>query len=77
MSKGAAARTKTLRRLQSRFVRPIRTVTRMCRGKVQYTSPEQAETRAVFLTWLRGARLRFYSCPLCNGWHLTSKEQSK
>jgi hypothetical protein len=77
MSKGAAARTRTLRRLRSRSVWPIRTVTGMCQGKVKYSSPEKADARAAFLTWLRGVPFRFYPCPLCKGWHLTSKEQRK
>lgn len=43
-----------------------------CNGKKRYKSPRDAERAAKYCRQLRDTRLRFYRCPLCKDWHLTS-----
>lgn len=52
-----------------------------CGGKMRYASRKDAVTMANFRTRGRSKRrhnrptyLRAYSCPLCDGWHITSKQ---
>ena len=45
---------------------------RMCARKRCYVTREQAESMAMRrLSY--GVELRVYKCPICHGWHLTSK----
>lgn len=43
-----------------------------CNGKKRYKSPREAERAAKYCRKLRDTRLRFYRCPDCKDWHLTS-----
>lgn len=44
-----------------------------CIGKSRYPSIERAHKSRKRATKERGILLRVYKCPICNGWHLTSK----
>lgn len=45
---------------------------RMCTSKTRYTSPSKALHAA--MRRLRSTRRRrYYKCPICEGWHLTSQ----
>ncbi len=43
-----------------------------CAEKKRYKSPREAERAARYCRQLRDIRLRFYRCPDCKDWHLTS-----
>lgn len=45
----------------------------MCPEKVKYATRGAAIGAAVRASRKRGTALRFYRCPLCRKWHLTSQ----
>lgn len=47
---------------------------RMCGSKVRYKSVAEAEAVARYRMNNGAPKLRTYRCPICGGWHLTSKE---
>jgi len=47
---------------------------RMCGRKARYVSETMARSMAARWMALGAPKLRAYECPLCGGWHLTSKE---
>ena len=46
---------------------------RQCGKKVRYRTEHDARVYANRCETVRGARLRVYACPICNGWHITSR----
>jgi len=46
---------------------------RRCVTKIRFPTPEQAERAAARLGVKRGSALFPYHCPLCLGWHTTSR----
>lgn len=43
---------------------------RACEGKRRYSSETEAYAAKKSLMAKDGARMNFYSCPLCQGWHV-------
>ena len=48
-----------------------------CVGKVTYSHKSQCITKILRLYETRGQRLRYYECPTCLDFHLTSKNAEK
>ena len=46
---------------------------KMCNSKVRYKTESGAMAKAIALMNRGAPSLRTYRCPLCGGWHLTSK----
>lgn len=46
---------------------------RMCYRKHRFHSELDARLKAMEIEQRRSVRLGVYKCPLCKGWHLTSK----
>ena len=45
-----------------------------CFLKTRHATKEEAERHADYLWETEGIDLKVYKCPICNGWHLTSKK---
>lgn len=53
-----------------------RTIRRMCRNKVRLKTEQSAsETAIKHALKHKGQRVRWYHCPVCSGYHLTTKEK--
>lgn len=50
---------------------------RMCDRKTRYPTAEHAAVAASKALRRRPGALRYYECPWCGGWHLTSKVEVK
>ncbi len=48
-------------------------MSRMCEGKVRYPT-EEAAIRCLLRRSREVGKLRYYECPICKGYHLTSKK---
>jgi len=46
----------------------------ICTSKKLYITKEEAEEQVEYLWKEKQVDLRTYKCPLCTGWHLTSKK---
>ncbi len=46
---------------------------RSCTGKNRYSTEEKAIHACIVGSAARGARLSWYRCSLCKGWHITSR----
>lgn len=46
---------------------------KMCDGKVRYPT-EEAAIRCLLRRSREVGKLRYYECPICKGYHLTSKK---
>lgn len=44
-----------------------------CGDKVCYPNERAAVRTLLRQAWRSGASLRWYACPMCGAWHLTSK----
>lgn len=62
MSRGSRERWRERRRRR-----------RMCFNKEEYHSEDMAESVARRVQRERNVELRSYRCPICRGWHLTSR----
>lgn len=47
---------------------------KMCLNKALYITLEEAERAKRYCEKQRNVKLRIYKCPICKGYHLTSKE---
>lgn len=50
-------------------------IDKICFGKVRHETAEEAELHADFLYDTQNIELDIYKCPICNGWHLTTKRK--
>lgn len=48
---------------------------KMCLNKALYITYEEADRVRKHCEKERGIKLRIYKCPICKGYHLTSKEE--
>ena len=46
---------------------------KMCFGKTRYNTIDLAQEKIQEINGDREVKLRAYTCPICTGWHLTSK----
>lgn len=49
-------------------------IDKICFSKTRHATKEEAERHADYLWETEGLELKVYKCPICNGWHLTSKK---
>ena len=52
-------------------------IDKICFSKVRHETAEEAELHADYLYETQDIKLDIYKCPICNGWHLTSKRKRK
>jgi hypothetical protein len=67
------ARKERMERMEAVSGKMPRGTRRMCYRKHRYHSELDARLKAMEIEQRRSVRLGVYRCPLCNGWHLTSK----
>ena len=49
-------------------------IDKICCGKVRHETAEEAELHADYIYETEKVDLDIYKCPICNGWHLTTKK---
>lgn len=49
-------------------------IDKICFGKVRHETEFEAEQHIDYLYETTGQILDCYKCPICNGWHLTTKK---
>lgn len=52
-------------------------IDKICLGKFSYETEYEAELAADYIYETEKMDLDIYKCPICNGWHLTSKKKRK
>ena len=52
-------------------------IDKICFGKVRHETKGQAEEHVQYLYETQNIELDIYKCPICNGWHLTSKKKRR
>ena len=52
-------------------------IDKICFSKVRHETAEEAELHVDYLYETEKIELDIYKCPICNGWHLTSKRKRK
>jgi len=72
------------RRKMSSFIKmndrgdvPLKERYRQCLKKARYRSEHEARLFANRGENKRGVRLRVYECPICGGWHITKRTESR
>lgn len=67
------ARKERMERMDAVSGKMPRGTRRMCYRKRRFHSELDARLKAMEIEQRRSVRLGVYRCPLCGGWHLTSK----
>ena len=67
------ARKERMERMEAVSDKMPRGTRRMCYRKRRFHSELDARLKAMEIEQRRSVRLGVYKCPLCGGWHLTSK----
>ena len=67
------ARREGMERTEAVSGKMPRGTRRMCYRKRRFHSELDARLKAMEIEQRRSVRLGVYKCPLCKGWHLTSK----
>lgn len=49
-------------------------IDKICFSKVRHATKQEAEQHADYLWETEGIDLKVYKCPICNGYHLSSKK---
>ena len=52
-------------------------INKTCFDKVRHETAEEAELHVDYLYDTQNIELDIYKCPICNGWHLTSKRKCR
>lgn len=52
---------------------PDETLEKMCFTKKRYNTKEECDLKIPEINENREVKLRSYNCPICAGWHLSSK----